>query len=113
MAQEDAFSKRHCYSWVTLKVVLHKDNLAVVGLPGRCLWTANGPSHHNKPSPDNSEYSLAPLNLATVDLDQERGFSSGVSKMLEAILFFLMGCSVGSSEPSGKLGPPPGGCKIL
>lgn len=31
--------------------------------------------------------------------------------MLEAILFFLTGCSVGSSKPNEKLEPPPGGRK--
>jgi hypothetical protein len=33
--------------------------------------------------------------------------------MLEAILFFLTGCSVGSSKPNEKLDPPPGGRKTL
>ena len=41
------------------------------------------------------------------------GFSSGVPKMLDAILFFLTGCSVGSSKPNEKLDPPPGGRKTL
>lgn len=31
--------------------------------------------------------------------------------MLEAILFFLTGCSDGSSKPNEKLEPPPGGRK--
>ncbi|MCV4819951.1 hypothetical protein OFM15_28135, partial [Escherichia coli] len=31
--------------------------------------------------------------------------------MLEAILFFLTGCSVGSSKPNEKLDPPPEGRK--
>lgn len=47
------------------------------------------------------------------DLAQEGGFSSGVPKMLEAILFLLTGCSVGSSKPNEKLDPPPGGRKTL
>jgi hypothetical protein len=62
-------------------------------------------------SPDDSKSSLPPLDLAPADLAQEGGFSSGVPKMLEAILFFLTGCSVGSSKPNEKLDPPSGGRK--
>lgn len=47
------------------------------------------------------------------DLAHEGGFSSGVPKMLDAILFLLTGCSVGSSKPNEKLDPPPGGRKTL
>lgn len=46
-------------------------------------------------------------------LAQEGGFSSGVPKMLDAILFLLTGCSVGSSKPREKLEPPPGGRSTL
>lgn len=58
-----------------------------------------------------SKPSLPPLDLVPADLAQDGGFSSGVPKMLEAILFFLTGCSVGSSKPNEKLDPPPGGRK--
>lgn len=47
------------------------------------------------------------------DLAQEGGFSSGVPKMLDAILFFRVGCSFGSSKPKEKLEPPPGGRSTL
>lgn len=61
--------------------------------------------------PGDSESSLSPLDLAPGDLAQDGGFSLGVPKMLEAILFFLTGCSVGSSKPNEKLDPLPGGRK--
>lgn len=47
------------------------------------------------------------------DLAQEGGFSSGVPKMLDAILFLRTGCSFGSSKPREKLDPPPGGRSTL
>lgn len=60
------------------------------------------------------DHVLKPKNKqAPADLAQDGGFSSGVPKMLEAILFFLTGCSVGSSKPNEKLDPPPGGRKTL
>lgn len=56
---------------------------------------------------------ITDIKAVPADLAQEGGFSSDVPKMLEAILFFLTGCSVGSSKPNEKLDPPPGGRKTL
>ena len=60
--------------------------------------------------PGNSKLSLSSLGLAPADMAQNRGLSSGV-RDVRSHLFFPSTCSVGSSKPNNKLGPPPGGCK--
>ena len=63
--------------------------------------------------PSASGFSLISLDLA-VDVAQEGGFSSGVPKILDAILFLLPPCcSFGKSNPRLKLEPPPGGRRTL